>query len=329
MYLPLIFRRGPAQIALAAALSICTLLGTVGCNRSTNKRVAMIPQGKAHIFWQSIHAGANAARLENPGFDIIWTAPATEMDYEGEIQLVDTMINQHVDAICVSPIDRKVLVGVVEKAVAAGIPVFIFDSPIDTDKFTAQVATDNYAGGGLAAMRMGQILRGEGAVAVVAVQPGVASTLAREKGFEDKLALEFPRMKVVDKQFGMADFAKSLKVAENMLTANPGLKGMFASNESSSVGAAQAVKNRKDVMLVGFDSSPQLVEALKSGVIDSLVVQDPFQIGFKTFTAVVTKLKGGTPERIQSIPPTLVTLDNMMDPDIQKKINPDIQTYLK
>ena len=288
----------------------------------------MIPQGKAHIFWQSIHAGAIAARQESPGFDLIWTAPSTEMDYEGEIQLVDSMINQHVDAICVSPIDRKVLVGVVERAVAQGIPVFIFDSPIDSDKFTAQVATDNYAGGGMAAARLGSVLGGKGKVAIVAVQPGVASTLAREKGFEDKLAKDFPSMKVVDKQFGMADFAKSLKVAENMLTAVPDLTGMFASNESSSVGAAQALKNRKNVTLVGFDSSPQLVESLKNGVVDSLVVQDPFLIGHKTMTAAMTKLKGGTPERIQSIQPTLVTRENMNSPEIQKKINPDIRKYL-
>lgn len=288
----------------------------------------MIPQGKAHIFWQSIHAGAIAAARENSGFDVIWTAPATEMDYEGEIQLVDTMINQHVDAICVSPIDRKVLVGVVERAVAQNIPVFIFDSPIDTPVFTAQVATDNLAGGALAAERMGKVLSGKGKVAIVAVQPGVASTLAREKGFEDKVAKDMPGIRIVDKQFGMADFAKSLKVAENMLTANPDMTGMFASNESSSVGAAQALKNRKGVTLVGFDSSPQLVEALKNGVIDSLVVQDPFQIGYRTMTAAVSKLKGGTPERIQSIAPTLVTRDNMNDAEIQEKINPDLHKYL-
>jgi ribose transport system substrate-binding protein len=83
------------------------------------------------------------------------------------------------------------------------------------------------------------------------------------------------------------------------------------------------------VKLVGFDSSPQLVEALKNGVVDSLIVQDPFQMGYKSMVAAVTKLKGGTPERIQNITPALVTRDNMNTAEIQKKINPDLDKYLK
>lgn len=312
------------RIALLAALA----LSFVACNRSTNKRIAIIPQGKAHTFWQTVHAGAISVQRETPGYEILWTAPANEMDYEGEIQLVDTMINQHVDAICVSPIDRKVLVAVIDKAVAAGIPVFIFDSPIDTDKFTAQIATDNYAGGAMGAARLGQLLGGKGTMVLVATQPGAASTLAREKGFEEKLAKDFPGIKIVDKQFGMADFAKSLKVAENMLTAHPTVTGMFASNETSSVGASRALKTGTGIKLVGFDSSPQLLEAVKTGVVDSLIVQDPFQIGQKTFQAAVSKLTGGTPERIQNIPATLVTRENIDSPDIQKIVNPDIKKYL-
>ena len=187
----------------------------------------------------------------------------------------------------------------------------IFDSPIDTDKFTAQVATDNYAGGSWERRGWARFCRGKGKIAEVAVQPGSASTMAREQGFEEKLAKDFPGIKLADKQYGMADFGKSLKVAENMLTAAPDLTGMFASNESSTVGAVRALaragKDKPGVKLVGFDSSPQLVEALKNGVVDSLIVQDPFQMGYKSMVAAVTKLKGGTPERIQNITPTLVT----------------------
>ncbi|HKD04311.1 MAG TPA: substrate-binding domain-containing protein [Bryobacteraceae bacterium] len=310
-------------------LLLCLSLAALSCNRSTAKRIAFVPKGRAHVFWQSVHAGAIAAERENPGFTVVWNGPASETDFEGEIQIVDAAINQHVDAICLAPIDKKVLVAVVERAAAQGIPVIIFDSPIDTDKFVAQVATDNYAGGQLGATRMAEILNGKGKIAEVAVQPGSASTMAREQGFEEELAKKAPGIKLVDKQYGMADFGQSLKVAENMLTAAPDLSGMFASNESSTVGAARAVKDRPGVKLVGFDSSPQLIEALKSGVIDSLVVQDPFQMGYKSMVAAVAKLKGGTPERIQNITPTLVTKDNMSDPEIQKKINPDLDKYLK
>jgi ribose transport system substrate-binding protein len=114
-----------------------------------------------------------------------------------------------------------------------------------------------------------------------------------------------------------------------MLAATPDLDAIFAANESSTVGAMQALKNHPNVKLVGFDASDQLIEGLKSGVIDSLVVQDPFLMGYNSFIAAVTKLKGGTPERIQNIAPTLVTRENMNSPEIQKKINPDLAQYLK
>ena len=310
-------------------LLVCASLCAVSCNRSTEKRIVFIPKGRAHVFWQSVHAGAIAAMRENPGYTVIWNGPASETDFEGEIKIVDAAINQHVDAICLAPIDKKVLVAVVERAAAQGIPVVIFDSPIDTDKFVAQVATDNYVGGQLGAARIGGILQGKGKIAEVAVQPGSASTMAREQGFEEKLAKDSPGIKLVDKQYGMADFGQSLKVAENMLTAAPDLNGMFASNESSTVGAVRALKDKPGVKLVGFDSSPQLVEALKNGVVDSLVVQDPFQMGYKSMVAAVAKLKGGTPEKIQNIAPTLVTRENMNSAEIQKKINPDLDKYLK
>ncbi|MES1257210.1 MAG: substrate-binding domain-containing protein [Acidobacteriota bacterium] len=314
---------------IGTALFICASFSALSCNRSTEKRIAFIPKGRAHVFWQSVHAGAVKAMRENPGYTIIWNGPASETDFEGQIKIMDAAINQHVDAICLAPIDKKILVTLVEHARAVNIPVFIFDSPVDTETFTAQIATDNYQGGRLAALRIGELLKGSGKVAEVAVQPGSASTMAREQGFEEKLASDFPGIRIVDKQYGMADFAQSLKVSENMLTASPDLNGMFASNESSSVGAVRALKDKKGVKLVGFDSSPQLLEALRSGVIDSLIAQDPFQMGYKSMKAAVETLKGGTPQRIQNIEPTLVTHENMDTPEIQAKINPDLDKYLK
>jgi ribose transport system substrate-binding protein len=314
---------------LSTALLLCASFCVLACNRSTEKRIAFIPKGRAHVFWQSVHAGAVAAMRESAGYTIIWNGPASETDYTGQIKIMDAAINQKVDAICLAPIDKKILVTLVEHAAAANIPVIIFDSPVDSELFTSQVATNNYEGGQMAAARLGQILKGAGKIAEVAVQPGSASTMDREKGFEDRLLSAFPGIKMVDKQYGMADFAQSLKVSENMLTAAPDLAGMFASNESSTVGAVRALKDRKGFKLVGFDSSPQLIQALKDGVVDSLIVQDPFQMGYKSMKAAVEKLQGGKPERIQNIAPTLVTQENMNTPAIQAKINPDLDKYLK
>jgi len=310
-------------------LLLVALLALAACNRDTRKRIAVIPKGQAHLFWQSVHAGAVAASREN-NVDVLWNGPASETDFTGQLQIVDSMITQHVDAICLAPIDKTAMVSVVDRATRQNIPVVIFDSPVDTQSFVAQVATDNYAAGAMGAARMGKILNGKGKIAEVAVEPGSASTMAREQGFEDAIKKDFPGIEIVDKRYGWADRAKSLNVTENMLTAHGDLVAMFASNESSTVGAAQALKGRNaKVRLVGFDSSPGLLDDLQAGLIDSLVVQDPFRMGHDAVAAAVEKLKGGTPQKIQNLPPRVVTKENLGDPDVQKQLHPDLDKYLK
>jgi ribose transport system substrate-binding protein len=308
--------------------SAAVLLPVAGCHREKRITIAVIPKGRAHLFWQSVHAGAAMASQE-AGVEIIWNGPTSESDYAQQIQIVDAMIARRVDAIAVAPIDKKAMVGVVERATREKIPVVIFDSGIDTEQFVAQVATDNYAAGRLAADRIGEILNGKGKVVIVAVMPGAASTIAREQGFEDTIKEKYPGIQIADKRFGMADFAKSLTVAENMLTAHPDLNGMFASNESSTVGAAQAVKARKAALkLVGFDWGPTLLDDLKAGTIDSLVVQHPFLMGAQSVRAAVAVLSGQPVTRIQNLAPRLVRKQDLDNPDVQAQLNPDLKKYL-
>jgi ribose transport system substrate-binding protein len=302
---------------------------TAACSRNQRKVIGVVPKGRAHMFWQSVHAGAVKASQEK-GVDITWNGPATETDFNGQLQIVESMINRRVDAICLAPIDRKVMVSVVDRAAAQKIPMVIFDSGVDSDNFTSQVATDNYQAGEIAAARMGAVLGGKGKIVMVAVQPGAASTMAREQGFEDRLKKDFPNIAIADKRYGMADFAKSLTVTENMLTAFPDLNGLFASNESSSVGAAQALKSRSGhkLKMVGFDWSPTLIEDLKAGLIDSLVVQHPFAMGYESVIAAVKAIEGQPVEKINNLTPRLVTRDNLAEPAIQEQLNPDLKKYL-
>jgi ribose transport system substrate-binding protein len=311
------------------AILLALALLAVGCARRDRKRVAVIPKGRTHLFWQTVHAGAIAAARE-ANLEIIWNGPATETDFSGQLQIVEAMINQRVDAIVLAPIDKTAMVGVVERAGREKIPVVIFDSGIDTENFVAQVATDNYGAGQAAAARMAQIIGGKGKVAMVAVQPGGASTMLREQGFEDAIRKDHPAIQIVDKRYGMADFAKSLTVTENMLTAHADLDALFASNESSTVGAVQALKGRKGrVKLVGFDSSPNLLADLEAGVIDSLVVQDPFRMGQEAVQSAALKLNGGAPEKIRNLPALVVTKENLNDPAVRKQVRPELDQYLK
>jgi len=310
-------------------MGAATLLFEAGCGGEKKRIIGVVPKGRAHLFWQSVQAGAISASRET-GVEISWNGPATETDFNAQLQIVDSMINRRVDAICLAPIDKKSMVSVVERAAAQKIPVVIFDSPINTEKFVSQVATDNYAAGAIAAERMGEILGGKGVVVIVAVQPGAASTMARESGFEETIAKKFPEIKIADKRYGMADYAKSLSVTENMLTAHPEVTGLFASNESSAAGAAQALRSRTNLKLkmVGFDSSAPLIEDLRKGLIDSLVVQQPFKMGYESVMAAVNHLSGKPVTKINNLQPKLVTLQNVETAEVQSLVNPDLKKYL-
>jgi ribose transport system substrate-binding protein len=318
----MILSRTCAVCVVAAALL------STSCGRDAKTEIAVIPMGNSHLYWQSVHAGAVKAAREM-GVAVLWNGPPSETDFTGQLKIVDAMINRRVSAIALAPIDRQALVGVVERASRAKIPVVIFDSPINTQAFLAQIATDNYHAGEMAAERMGLILGGHGNVGILGTQPGAASTAARERGFEDTIHKKFPGIRIVEKQFGMSDFALSLAKAENILTGHPDLQGLFASNESSSVGAAQALRERgSKVRMVGFDWSPTLLKDVQSGLIDSLIVQNPFQMGYDAVKAAVTSLRGGKVARIQNLPPRLVTKQNLHDPDVEAQLHPDLKKYL-
>jgi ribose transport system substrate-binding protein len=319
-----------------AVSSLCLCVFVAGlvlpaCRRRERPLYAVIPKGQANSFWQTVHAGA-VAEAREAGVDIDWNGPALESDFTRQVTIIDDFINRHVDGIELAPNDREALVPAIHRARQAGIPLTIIDSGANTDDYVSFVATDNYGGGVLGARRLGEILGKRGNVALIANAPGSASTLAREQGFKETLAKEFPGITLVGWQYGMAEYARSLTVTEDILTSHPELDGLFASNESSAVGAVQGVKARGlagKVKIVGFDSSPTLLDALRSGAIDALVVQDPFQMAHEGLRTLVDDRAGRKPPKRIDLPPTLVTHDNLGEPGIQQLLNPDIQKYLK
>ncbi|MGI8962533.1 MAG: substrate-binding domain-containing protein [Bryobacteraceae bacterium] len=290
--------------------------------------IAVIPKASADLFWQSVHAGAVKGAREN-NVDIVWNGPPNESDIAGEMQIVETMINRHVDAIALAPSDTSAFKIVVDRATAAGIPVIVYDSAVATDKYVTFVATDNYAAGELGADRVGKILHGDGRIVMVKTTPGSASTTARESGFRHELQAKFPGIHILDERFGMASIAQSLTVTENMLTAHPDLNAIFCSNESGTAGAVQALKARGGkVKLVGFDSSPMLLDELQAGSIDSLVIQDPFKMGETAIVEAVKAIRGERTPKKMFLPPRLIDAANIQNPEIQAQVHPDLKKYL-
>lgn len=313
-----------SRIKPLAFLLIATLacLWVASCRREgeTKQVIAVIPKGVSHFFWQSVHAGAEAA-AKDMGVEIMWKGPAQETDYTGQINIVEDSINRRVAGIVVAPSHRDALVPIVERAQREGIPVTIFDSGIGTDNYVSYVATDNRKGGVIAAERLAERLGGKGKIAILGVKAGSVSTDEREQGFQETIKQKYPNIEIAAFQYGEADMSRSLDRATDILTAHSDLDGMFASNESSTLGAVQAIKQKGlagKVLLVGFDSSPNLVEDLKTGAIDSLVLQNPYKMGYEAVKTMVEKLKGQQPPRLVDTGAKLLTQDNLDTPEMQQ-----------
>ncbi|MDQ6708524.1 MAG: substrate-binding domain-containing protein [Acidobacteriota bacterium] len=303
---------------------ICFALAA--CNTSRKREIAVIPKGTAHVFWQSVQAGARAAG-EAYNFEIDWDGPPNETDYSRQIEIFDSMVTRHVDGIAVAAADRNALNGSLDRAAREKIPVTVFDSGVDSTNYMTFVATGNYEAGQMAARKLAGLIGGKGTVGMIMHAPGSASTMDRERGFQDVVAKDFPQIRIVAQQYGMADRAKAMAAAENILTAHAGLNGIFASSEPSSVGTAQALKSRGmsgKVKFVAFDSSEGLIDDLKGGTIDALVAQDPFRIGYEAVKTVAEKLNGQTPPKRVDLSAKVITKPDLDKPEIHKLLYPPI-----
>ena len=313
--------------AIAAAASLVLLLS---CNRGATKRIAVIPKANSHVFWVSVHAGAAAAG-QKFGVEVLWNGPAQETEYDRQMQIVDSMIAQHVDGLAVAATERKALNRSLDRAAELGIPVTVFDSGVDSTNYLTFVATNNYQAGQMGARELARLIGGAGKVAIVMNTPGSASTMDRERAFDEVIKAEFPKIQIVARQFSMSDRSKGVAAAENILTAHADLDGIFASSEPSSMGVALAFKSRGlsgKVKFVAFDASDSIIDDLKGGTIDALVVQDPFRMGFEAVRTLVDKLHGVTPPKQVDLPARVVHKADLDQPDVHELLYPDVKKYL-
>ena len=302
-------------------------LALAGCQKTTKRVIAVVPKATSHLFWLSVQAGALAAG-EEYGVQIEWNGAASETEYPRQIQIVDSFISRRVDGIALAPTERKALVGAVDRAAKAGIPLTIFDSGLDSENFMSFLATNNYEGGQMAGRALARLLNGNGKVGMVMHAPGSGSTRDRERGFEDVIKAEFPGITIVATQFGLSDRSKAMAATENILTAHPALDGLFASSEPSSMGASLALKSRSlggKVHLVAFDSSDGMVDDLKAGVIAAMVVQDPYRMGHDAVKTLVDKLNGQTPPKRIDLSARVITKGDLDKMEVQRLLTPNVK----
>ncbi len=325
---------------LALVLSALCLVTMLSCSRkeggaaSGKITIAVIPKGTTHEFWKSVHAGAVKASREL-GVDIVWKGPVKEDDLKDQIDVVQSFTAQGVSGIVLAPLNDKALGGAVKAAVAAKIPVVVFDSDLQGKEHASFVATDNVAAGRLAGEALGKLLGGKGKVVLLRYQEGSASTANREQGFLEGIK-KSPEIQIVsDNQYGGATTESAFSTSERLLgaqkAADGGVSGVFCPNESTTFGMLLALQKAGlagKIKLVGFDSSPKLVAGLASGQIDGLVLQDPFNIGYLAVKTMVQHLRGETIEARIDTGARLVTKENMNEPPTKELLSPDLEKWL-
>lgn len=287
-------------------------------------QVAVIPKGLTHQFWVSVHQGAEKAGRE-AGAEILWQGPAKETDIDKQISIIQDMLTRKVNAMVLAACDADALVGIVEQVAASGIPVVMIDSGVNSDAPVATAATDNVAGARLAAKTLADLIGGQGDVGLIPFVAGSATSEAREKGFREGLEA-YPGIRLVSVQYSQSDAAIGMNVTSDMLSANPGLKGIFAANEAGAIGAAQALRGAGragEVKLVAFDASEEEIAALKEGVIQALIVQNPFRMGYEGVKAALAALRGEQVPKIIDTGVTVVTQDNLDTREVQAILNPN------
>jgi len=327
-----------AVVSLLLACGFALLLaGCSGKSEQANKdpnralQIAVIPKGTMHVFWKSIHAGAVAAEKELPNVKIIWQGPVVEDDRTAQISLVETFIQKRVDGIVLAPLDDKALVAPVVQAKAAKIPVVIIDSDLaDPDAYASFVATDNYKGGMLGAKRLAETIGDKGKVILLRYQVGSASTENREKGFMDEIVKHTGIQVISSDQYAGATVESAMTASQTLLTKfdEGQVDGIFCPNESSAYGMLRALVTSGragKVKYVGFDSSDRLLEGLKKGEIQGLVVQNPYKMGYEGVKTMVAYLRGQKVEKRIDTGVTLVTPENLSEPAIDKLVHPPLE----
>ncbi|MCA9076103.1 MAG: substrate-binding domain-containing protein [Planctomycetaceae bacterium] len=279
-------------------------------------RIAVIPKGTTHDFWLSVWAGAEQAAEELGNVEVIWDGPESESQKDVQINLVDGFINDQVDGICLAPIDRDGMIPVVRRAKDAGIPTLIFDSGLSDPSATiSYVATDNYRGGVIAGEHMAELLDGKGNVILLRYQEGSESTEQREDGFLETLA-KYPDIKIIsDEQRVTTDTVEAVRVSSSLLlTHGDNVDGIFTVCESLNKGMLKALQDKQlagKVNFIGFDSDPQLVEAMENGQMHGIVLQNPVKMGYESVKNMVAHLEGEQVESVISTGEALATPVNM------------------
>jgi ribose transport system substrate-binding protein len=281
--------------------------------------IPVISKGFQHQFWQAVKLGAqNAAKDLN--VTMTFEGPETEAMVDKQVEMFNTALDKKPAAICLAAVDSKAFQPLLEKAKSMNIPVIGFDSGVDSDIPVTTAATDNVAAAALAADKMVELIGGEGEVAIIAHDQTSRTGIDRVKGFTDQIKAKYPKVTIVDTQYGGGDQLKSTDLAKAIIQAHPNLKGFFGANEGSIIGVLNAAKELKmegKLKIIGYDSGQQQMDAIRAGTESGAITQNPIGIGYKCVEAAVKASKGESLPKIIDTGFMWYDKSNIDDPKIQ------------
>ena len=297
---------------------------------AADTQVAVIIKATNSEFWQAVLVGARNYAAEHEGVTVTTNGPPAEADIAQQVSILEDVVSSKPNGIVIASTSSEATVPAIEKAMNEGIPVVTIDNRVKTDKVTSFLATDNVAGGKMAAKAMvdqmkasGKPLKGK--VALVSAMAGVQVLIDRDNGFVQGLKEYAPDLKLIDTRYVNNDILKAVNTAQDLILSNPDLVGIFADNNMTGDGVSKVLsetKKQDSIVAVAFDSDPQEVEALRGGSLKALVVQDPYGMGYKGVDSVVRALAG---EKLPSYVDTganVVTKANMEEKKFQDLLNP-------
>ena len=315
------------------AVLFAALLLTMG-QAQEDIQITLVPGLTTDAFYITMNRGAQAA-AEDLGITVNFQG-AEEFNPVLQVPVLDAVIARQPDAILIAPTDTTQLIEPLRRAFESDITVLTVDTFIgdgmyqtgsgDADFPISYIASDNIEGGRIAARAMADAIGGEGAVYVSNVRPGISTTDQREAGFKLEMAENFPQITVLETQYNENDASTAASQFQAVLARQPDLAGVFGANLFSALGAANGVEAAgmsDEITMIAFDAPTSIVQQLEDGVVDMAIAQHPAEIGYYGVVTAYAYLTG------QSVPPqigtgfTVITRDNVDDPEIQRFIYAD------
>jgi len=326
-----------AFAATGGALSGAVDVAAAAASRAlTDLKFLFIVKTVNSDYWQTCIAGGKAAQEQLGLKALQFTGANSEANIQGQIALVEDALAKKPDFLVLAPTSANALDATIDKVDKAGIKVILIDSSANTENFDAFLATDNHAGGVLAAKTLAEAIKKKtgqaaGQVAYVTFLSGVGSLTLRDQGFLDGIKA-YPQISVVGHQDAGGDQTqKPIGVVSDLLTRFPKLAGVFADNLYTLEGAATAFRENhadpKKISLVGFDPSTKLVADLKAGRVDGIILQDPYQMGFGGVLYGIVAAAGVNVPKFLNTGVTAATPDNANSTLTQALLNPMTQRH--